>query len=34
MYSVDNQLKIEDFIFPYGKLDKNNRWVKLAAIIP
>jgi len=34
MYSVDNQLKIEDFIFPYGELDINNRWVKLAAIIP
>jgi IS5 family transposase len=34
MYSVDNQLKIEDFIFPYGELDRNNRWVKLAAIIP
>ncbi|NOV59732.1 transposase [Clostridium beijerinckii] len=34
MYSIDNQLKIEDFIFPYGELDKNNRWVKLASIIP
>jgi IS5 family transposase len=34
MYLVDNQLKIEDFIFPYGELDINNRWVKLAAIIP
>ena len=34
MYSIDNQLKIEDFIFPYGNLDKENRWIKLAAIIP
>lgn len=34
MYSVDNQLKIEDFVFPYGELDRNNRWVKLAVIIP
>ena len=34
MYSIDNQLKIEDFIFPYAELDKNNRWVKLASIIP
>ncbi|MGG7171767.1 transposase [Clostridium neonatale] len=34
MYSVDNQLKIEDFVFLFGKLDKNNRWVKLAYIIP
>ncbi len=34
MYSIDNQLKIEDFVFPFGELDKNNRWVKLADIIP
>ena len=34
MYSIDNQLKIEDFVFLFGELDKNNRWVKLAGIIP
>lgn len=34
MYSIDNQFKIEDFVFPFGELDKNNRWVKLADIIP
>ncbi|EOR25857.1 hypothetical protein A500_09585 [Clostridium sartagoforme AAU1] len=34
MYSIDNQLKIEDFIFPYGELNQNNRWVKLTKIIP
>lgn len=34
MYSIDNQLKIEDFVFPYGELDQNNRWVKLSKIIP
>ena len=25
MYSVDNRLKIEDFIFSYGELDKKNK---------
>ncbi len=34
MYKIEQQMKIEDFIFPYGKLNSNNRWVKLAAIIP
>jgi hypothetical protein len=29
MYRIEKQLKFEDFVFPYGKLDKNNRWVKL-----
>lgn len=29
------QMVIEDFILPFeGKLDANNRWVKLAEIIP
>jgi IS5 family transposase len=34
MYKIENQLKFEDFIFPYGKLNENNRWVKLSKIIP
>ncbi len=30
-----NQLKVEDFILPFsGYLNKNNRWVKMATIIP
>ncbi len=30
-----NQLSLEDFIMPFGgKLRANNRWVKLAAIMP
>ena len=33
MYKIENQLKFEDFIFPYGKLNENNRWVKLSKII-
>ncbi|NSW92503.1 MAG: IS5/IS1182 family transposase, partial [Firmicutes bacterium] len=29
------QMVIEDFVLPFeGKLDANNRWVKLAKIIP
>ncbi len=27
-------LRIEDFVFPYGKLDPENDWVKLAALVP
>ena len=37
MYRKDNkeQLTIEDFFLPFGgKLDANNRWVRLAKITP
>ncbi len=34
MYKDNRQLRIEDFVFPYGKLDQENDWVKLAAIVP
>lgn len=34
VYKTESQIKFEDFIFPYGKLNPNNEWVKLAAIIP
>ncbi len=34
MYRDNSQLRIEDFIFPYGKLDPENDWVKLAAQVP
>ena len=34
MYKLDKQLRFEDFVFPYGKLDNENEWVQLAAIIP
>ncbi len=34
MYRMNDQLKIEDFVFPYGKLDVENEWVKLAALVP
>lgn len=34
MYKDNSQLRLEDFIFPYGKLDPENDWVKLAALVP
>lgn len=34
MYKINNQLTIEDFIFPYGDLDRENDWIKLAGLIP
>ncbi len=34
MYKDNSQLRIEDFIFPYGKLDLENDWVKMAALVP
>jgi hypothetical protein len=34
MCKYELQLKFEDFVFPYGKLNFNNEWVRLAQIIP
>ena len=34
MYQDNSQLRIEDFVFPYGKLDPENDWVRLAALVP
>lgn len=34
MYRMNRQMRIEDFVFPFGQLDKNNEWVKLAEIVP
>ena len=34
MYKDSSQLRIEDFVFPYGRLDQENDWVKLAQIVP
>ena len=34
MYKIKRQLSIDDFIFPYGKLKADNRWVKMAELIP
>ena len=34
-YSCNRQLSLSEFILPFnGSLDKNNRWVKLANILP
>ena len=34
MYRMNRQMRIEDFVFPYGQLDKNNEWVKMADLVP
>ena len=34
MYRKVTQLKFEDFVFPYGELDPENEWVKLANLVP
>ena len=34
MYKDNSQLRIEEFEFPYGDLDPENDWVKLAALVP
>ena len=34
MYRDNSQMRIEDFVFPYGELDPENDWVKLAAVVP
>jgi hypothetical protein len=34
MYKSTPQLSIDDFIFPYGKLKANNRWVCMADLVP
>lgn len=34
MYRRDDQLRIEDFVFPYRKLKAENEWVKLSAMVP
>lgn len=34
MYKDSGQLRIEDFEFPYGKLDPENDWIKLAELVP
>ena len=33
-YKDNSQLRIEDYVFPYGKLDPKNDWVGLAALVP
>ena len=34
MYKDNGQMRIEDFVFPYGELDPENDWIKLAALVP
>jgi hypothetical protein len=34
MYKRSSQLSISDFVFPYGALSEDNRWVRLAGPMP
>ena len=34
MYKDSSQQRIEDFVFPYGELDAENDWIKLAELVP
>lgn len=34
MYKQEQQLKLEDFVFPYGQLDEENEWVRMAQQMP
>ena len=34
MYRIDRQISIMEFISPFGQLAPNNRWVKIAGMIP
>lgn len=33
MYRIDRQMKLSDFIFPYGTLDPENKWVRMAHMV-
>lgn len=34
MYKMEPQLKLKDFVFPYGKLNPENEWVRMAELMP
>ena len=34
MYKKETPLAFEAFVFPFGELDPENEWVKLADLIP
>ena len=34
MYKDTSQMSIEDFVFPFGSLDTDNRWVRMASFVP
>lgn len=34
MYPQYHQMTLENYDFPYGKLDSENEWVKLANLVP
>jgi len=34
MYRTENQISLAEFMSPFGKLDRNNRWAQIADMIP
>jgi hypothetical protein len=34
VYKNPGQIALADFIFPYGRLKEDNRWVKMASLVP
>jgi hypothetical protein len=34
MYKIERQMSLAEFITPFGKLDPENRWVKIANMLP
>ncbi|MDL2231995.1 IS5 family transposase [Ruminococcaceae bacterium OttesenSCG-928-L11] len=34
MYKENRQMQLKDFVFPYGKLNPENEWAKLAELLP
>lgn len=34
MYPQYHQMMLDDYDFPFGKLKPENKWVKLAALVP
>ena len=34
MHKDNRQLRIEDFVIPYGKLELGNDWVRLVKLVP
>ena len=34
MYRINRQISIAEFLSPFGELNKNNRWVRIADMIP
>jgi len=34
MYKADDQISLAEFMSPFGELNQNSRWIKIAKLIP